>query len=745
MSLLRKLFIIFFAVLIVPTIVLMGLNYAQTKDFFEDEAQLNNHQIVKQAKVANDSIISQTERISQQLAIDNSVQKLMAEELKTSDYDDYQVLDDTYNVMLNFMNSTQYIDEIAIYKLKEDLLVSTNTTEKPANSVKSVEYIQKLAETSSMKLWIEPNASGVFWEQSSAFHYVRFMYTNVDELIGFVVIRLKNTDFDRLINEMYIKDEGMLFIADQTGRIILSSYDEYGSIIDLGIDYKWFSQNENYKIQSLGDDEFLISMVTSDYNNWKYISMINTASLYNKLNVIMRHMIILLIFFVIISLVLSYWLSKEIYSPIQSIKDSLVGDGSKLKNRLLLEEKEFGQINSEITTLLDKIKSQKEANVDYVSKLSVLEEAQMFVEKKLHKYKLFRALKGEYLNEEELNLIRNELNGTKNSGSRIVIIELMNNTSQVFDMENSCIIEYFYGTSTRIVCLIEETAEYETYINELKLKCDNEDNGYIIVVSNKVDLESIRNSYDYLLKIIKYKLITNDLGFTFEKDFKEKTKVKRLPYDYHTYLNNSLRISSLEGCKIIIMELSEVLRNDFYFASNYSFYYKDALNTIIGFLYEIQYIKSQDMLEITNAFASFDSKFDTIDKAESWILQFITNIFTFINESQLTNEKSPIQMAIQIIENEYINDISLSEVAEQLNMSIPYLSKQFKEETGINFKEYITNCKIEHAKQLLLEGDNTIQYIAKQVGYNNSLQLVRMFKKKENITPTEYRQRNKKR
>lgn len=743
MSLLRKLFIIFLGVLILPTVVLMTFNYVQTKDIFENEIKLNNYQILRQAKVANDSIISQTERISQQLVIDKSIQKLLIDDFETSNYEDYQALDDAYNVMLNFMNSTQYIEEIGLYIVNEDLLLSTNETQQPAQSVKSYEYIERLANNSG-KLWIEPDSSGVFWEQSSALHFVRFIYKNVDELMGFIVIRLKNSDVDRLINEMYIDDEGIMLIADQTGKIILSSDDEFGSIIDMGLSYNWFAEEDNYTIMTIDGKEYFISLVTSDFNKWKYISLVDTEILYDKLQIISRQMIVLLLFFLLVSLILSYWLSRGIYSPIQSIKDRLVGDQVHLKNRLLLGEKEFGQINSEISTLLDELQSQKEASVSYESKLSMLNEAQYMAQRKLHKYNLYRALKGEYLTEEELNRIRLEINGNNQEGCRIIIIELMHTSGDIFSFEESCVLEYFYETSTRITCLLKESDGFEGYLQELEEISSQMGKGCIIVVSSQIDLEEIQERYDYLLKIVKYKLIKDNPGLIYEKDFQEKSEIRRLPYDYHTYLNNSLRTGSLESCRTIIMELTQVLKNDFYFASNYAFYFKDAINAIIGYLYEIQYIKSQDISELTSTFASFDSKLDNIDKAEGWTLQFITNIFTFIDESCFHKDESPIQEAIRMIELEYQNDISLGQVADQLQMSVPYLSKLFKDETGINFKEYITKCKIEHAKQLLLRSDSTIQNVALAVGYNNSLQLVRMFRKMENITPTEYRQRNKK-
>ncbi len=722
MTLLRNLFAMLFGVIIIPTLILMSINYYQTKTFIEDEAKLNNHQIVKQAKVATDSIISQTERISEQVSIDRSIQQFMFEHIDSTNYDDYQIIDDVYNVMTNFMVGTQYIQEISIYKLENNLLISTAETQQPALSIKTEEYIQKLSDTSPMKVWIEPNSSGVYWEQISDFHYVRFMYTNVDELVGFVVIKLKSNDFNRLINEMYIKKEGMLFIADQTGKLILSADNRYRNIVDLHITYDWFKEIENYKTIEIDGQEYFISLVTSDYNNWKYISLIDTFEIQSKLKIISNNTILLLMFFLIASLILSLAMSKGIYNPIHLIKASLEGKT-----------------------------------------------------KKIHEYNFFRLLKGEDVDENELvgeqihhpmkyqivlidflKEVHDILNGDQDYVSRdfddeewVALRSILNEHIKTY-LSNDRLIEFFYETKTRIVLLLRSEDEnrtddsktmdiFEALIESYKqiTNCQG-----TVVIGADTSFSDIKDSYEHLIKILKYKLEKKQMGIIDEKKFIYKAELKKLPYDYHTYLNNSLRASSFDECKAIILELEQVVKSEFYYASNFSFYYKDVLNTIIGYLYEIQYIHSKEMSDIIKSFSEFDKRFNSINEATKWTLQFITNIFTFLKEDGYNNFDNPVNKCIQFIEAEYMKDISLNEVAERLGLSVSYLSKQFKDETGINFKEYVTSTKIKKAKHLLNETNQTIEQIAKEIGYNSTLQMVRMFKKLENVTPSEYRKRS---
>lgn len=84
--------------------------------------------------------------------------------------------------------------------------------------------------------------------------------------------------------------------------------------------------------------------------------------------------------------------------------------------------------------------------------------------------------------------------------------------------------------------------------------------------------------------------------------------------------------------------------------------------------------------------------------------------------------------------------LSLSDVADEFGMSASYFSRQFKQETGRNFKGYVDALRLEHAKMLLKTTDMLISDIACKIGYDNSYSFTRLFKKNIGITPTEYRE-----
>ena len=63
----------------------------------------------------------------------------------------------------------------------------------------------------------------------------------------------------------------------------------------------------------------------------------------------------------------------------------------------------------------------------------------------------------------------------------------------------------------------------------------------------------------------------------------------------------------------------------------------------------------------------------------------------------------------------------------------------FKKSINTGVLEYISQRRVDEAKRLLKSGSGTVNEIAQQVGYANSLALIRAFKKLEGITPATYR------
>lgn len=108
----------------------------------------------------------------------------------------------------------------------------------------------------------------------------------------------------------------------------------------------------------------------------------------------------------------------------------------------------------------------------------------------------------------------------------------------------------------------------------------------------------------------------------------------------------------------------------------------------------------------------------------------------------LYSNNDQIRLAIDYIENNFKENITLDKISSICNLSSCYFSKLFKKEIGINFNTYLNNKKIEYAKEVLKTTDMPILNIALDLGFDDCAYFIKVFKKVEGITPKKYREIN---
>lgn len=107
--------------------------------------------------------------------------------------------------------------------------------------------------------------------------------------------------------------------------------------------------------------------------------------------------------------------------------------------------------------------------------------------------------------------------------------------------------------------------------------------------------------------------------------------------------------------------------------------------------------------------------------------------------------KHPTQLTIDVanyIHHHLSETITAEEIAKELYLSRPYLSRKFKNEAGENLTDFILKEKTEEAKRLLRYSDKSLPTISNYLGFSSQSHFSRVFKKYANCTPGEYRERN---
>lgn len=97
----------------------------------------------------------------------------------------------------------------------------------------------------------------------------------------------------------------------------------------------------------------------------------------------------------------------------------------------------------------------------------------------------------------------------------------------------------------------------------------------------------------------------------------------------------------------------------------------------------------------------------------------------------------------EIIQNHYTENLTLNDLAEQMHLSVPYLSKFFTKYYGMNFLSCLNQYRLNHAVHELISTDKNIDEIAADSGFSSSHAFVSVFKKEFEMLPNKYRREQK--
>lgn len=197
-----------------------------------------------------------------------------------------------------------------------------------------------------------------------------------------------------------------------------------------------------------------------------------------------------------------------------------------------------------------------------------------------------------------------------------------------------------------------------------------------------------------------------------------------------------------EECAKGIKELQ-----DLYFHARHGKRSPDSILSIIksthGFLFE-NYKNMLQESETENMQEPFPLSFCTLEefsvREKEWMEEIHNTIVMHLNEN--TNQEK-IHRAMQFVKEHYKEDINMAMVSNYVSMNYSLFSIIFKEFTGVNFVNYLKQIRIQEAKRLLVETDEKILDISREVGYENEKHFMKTFKAVCGISPSDYRKCNK--
>ena len=183
----------------------------------------------------------------------------------------------------------------------------------------------------------------------------------------------------------------------------------------------------------------------------------------------------------------------------------------------------------------------------------------------------------------------------------------------------------------------------------------------------------------------------------------------------------------------------ERLVEDFELKKSFFFYNPNILSLILNSSPEIDYLHHQIMKKVGNA-----GKLE-IDSLVLALVQQITDCIadqsldTELSASLKRNHIGTIEKAKEYMNSQFVDDISLNELADYCNVSLFHFSRIFKKFTEYSPYQYLTNIRMKHAEMLLRNTNRPVTDICFTSGFNSIEHFATMFKQKYKLNPTQYR------
>ena len=410
------------------------------------------------------------------------------------------------------------------------------------------------------------------------------------------------------------------------------------------------------------------------------------------------------------------------------------------------------------------IKNKDEKELEYIeNKIEEIQSINLSLQSKilnLRNYQKQKRIK-EYLTgiTEHLDLtILNDVSEIfKVDSYRVVIMEIFDidsieNIFDKFNLSKELVLKYF---SEEVKCevvgidyksiafILEERLTREELEEVLKCLVSHIDRNFnlkfsLVVTNVYNDVLQMPKAYRTAKKMLDYKYIYKQNSVIFQDRLKENSFDK---YYYPIEVESKLILRTLSSNEISVKRIIDEMFNqksgqviDKKYVKEFGVLLYNTLNRILLQLNEvnenidIKAYKINEILEINNAV-------DLKNLFQEKILD-ICKLTKMEEENDIESVKIKIE---RYLEENYMIDISLENLADHLGHSFKYTSVLFKKVMGDNFKNYLSIYRIEKSKEIM-QGNSglRIKDLAELVGYNSSNTFIRTFRKYEGVSPGKY-------
>lgn len=749
----------YLAVVLVIALLLGSIFYLFFSHQYSEEIRINKQMMLKNTvNYIESSVIQRVNQIYLSLALGSPVNI----DLDTFQGNHSKVVDIQQLLKNQVQNHSDLIQAIHLYDTEDHFMISTEHglllyESNPSGAGSTADWIDAMKETEESSLWMETrmvpqDAYTKLTEQSNMNPLISYVHSYPFQSSGqdcklMIAIDIKESAVSQIIGNMIPADYERTFIVDQDGTVIsaadkslLGSPAEENPLIQSLLSFK---PSDGSFTHTFDHGSYVVSHDQFTGNGWKIYTTTPAKSFYYKMNGLKEGVLILCLLAVAVGIAMSSIFTAAGYSPLKRIMNNIK---SRLDSPLGSKENEYQFIDTAFNSLSNKVDS--------------LEETLQANHKMIKHNIMLNMLNNRFTPEELTEQLQSIQVSMAYSRFRCMVIDPVSEMwkelqpRQLQHTLYSMIHQLETAEFDETQLLAEELQDHKMVViicsNQPEEQLSDQIAGFILSeVRSRFGLEfvlslgswvqqltEVHTSYREANTLIRYSYffpaqsVIQDLEL-----LNRETSSLEIPDSYLVNFEKKLQARDLDGAVQATQDLMLVIKEGMYSAEYSRIILLKMVSVYSDCISQVRWQPAE--ASSLNLYKQYTSIYN-INRYSEWMIHQVTE---FIQHMEKRSEERSIDTvtAVKAYVREHLSgDLTLDHVAEQVFISPKYLSKIFKEETGIVYSEYVTNQRMEGARELMAQRDLTVEQVASTVGYRTPAYFIKKFKEIHGCTPKNF-------
>ncbi|WP_159887783.1 helix-turn-helix domain-containing protein [Paenibacillus puerhi] len=730
----------------IPVILLGTFAYYNSSLTVQEKVNESNKQLLQQMQMR----VEQTLR-----TVDNSATQLLQSPVVTGAFvtditqRDFEMVHELYKGISLVQTYELGIKDIFLYSLSKQWLINSHGI----NEYSMPSFKPQLEAFSR-------EAAGSFWTSGpgdspssyQSIYFVKKYPFNAVKPTGIISIML-SSDLMKERDTFQNGKLGSAFILDQDFHI-LDHHDRslLGSSMLGQPHLKPLLESEEAIGQytaKLDGEVVTVTYRKSSYNGWSYVSVASNQQVNEQNKIIGWITLLVCMAILLVTLVLAWFGSKKMYSPIQSIYTALTSipaseEEGKPSGELQVIGERVDYLIRNQSLIMNELKGQQvQLKEFFMQKLfgGTIQPADF--EEKLSLYGLERPWPSMCVLAIQIDTLKDTR--FEESNRDLLMFAISNIVGELVVTEQRLVP---IVKSDCQVTLIGSSKEGEAFKEHMFSLSDEIQKAVFQYLEIKVSIGISRPFSSFAetqqalheaMTSLKYRVGLGQESILFIEDVQpQKSNLYMFPQEGEQLLLDAIRAGNPEQSRVALMQfIGELFQHTQH--RDYQLSLLRLLVDLLKFGQELS-IPLDRIAEDEASLIQSLFKLRNVKEMEDWFWSlFVHPYLQELGSRRDYQFKHISEAVIDMIKREFDSELTLETCSSRINYHPHYVSRVFRQETGINFGEYLTQYRMDMAKKWLKESDMKIVEIAERLQYNNSANFIRSFRKSVGMTPGQFR------